>query len=148
MVIRLVLLWFFFFLKTSYWINRIFRLLNPRRKTVGVEFQVCWLSNISYLSYSSSVCSISASAARAQCFLSVWVSISASMSMIHAVMAIFVCTIAFGFYGAPFGQGTGPVFLRNVGCTGTESSLLSCSHRSGSCSHFQDAGVVCPSCKL
>ena len=51
---------------------------------------------------------------------------------------------------AAFGQGTGPIYLSNVGCTGSESSLLSCSH-SGigvtSCGHYEDAGVVCP-CKL
>ena len=49
---------------------------------------------------------------------------------------------------ATFGQGTGPVFLSNVGCTGNESSLLSCSHRVADCSHSRDAGVVCPPCKL
>ena len=54
------------------------------------------------------------------------------------------------FYAA-FGQGTGPILLGNVGCTGTESSLLSCSHsRIGVnyCGHSEDAGVVCPTCKL
>ena len=54
------------------------------------------------------------------------------------------------FYAA-FGQGTGPVYLNSMGCTGTESSLLSCSHSGigvAYCSHSSDAGVVCPSCKL
>ena len=52
---------------------------------------------------------------------------------------------------AGFGQGTGLIFLDNVGCTGTESSLLSCSHRGIGvhyCGHYSDAGVVCPPCKL
>ena len=48
------------------------------------------------------------------------------------------------------GQGTGPLLLSYVTCTGTESSLLSCS-RTGTylhrCSHIYDAGVVCPPCK-
>ena len=48
---------------------------------------------------------------------------------------------------APFGQGTGPVLLDNVGCTGTESSLLSCSHRAAYCSYSSYPGVVCPPCK-
>ena len=52
---------------------------------------------------------------------------------------------------ATFGQGTGPIYLDNVGCTGTESSLLSCSHIGISvhnCVHSEDAGAVCPTCKL
>ena len=52
---------------------------------------------------------------------------------------------------ATFGRGTGPIYLDNVECTGTESSLLRCS-RSGIgvtyCGHYEDAGVVCPTCKL
>ena len=52
---------------------------------------------------------------------------------------------------ATFGQGTGPIYLDDVGCTGTESSLLSCSHRGigvlRRCYHFEDAGVMCPPCK-
>ena len=52
---------------------------------------------------------------------------------------------------AAFGQGTGPIYLNNVGCTGTESSLVSCSHIGISvhnCGHSEDAGAVCPTCKL
>ena len=111
-----------------------------------LNFKYADYQTLAYLFYSSSVCSVSASATRAQC---VQVSISASMSMVHAVMVIFLCTIAFAVNRAAFRQGTGPVLLSYLSCTGTESSLLSCS-RSGtpSCSHFQDAGVVCPSCKL
>ena len=61
---------------------------------------------------------------------------------------LFIAAIA--VTGAAFGQGTGPVYLNSVGCTGTESSLLSCSHSviGVSCSHSSDAGVVCPSGKL
>ena len=70
------------------------------------------------------------------------------MSIVHAVMVIFLCMIAFAVYRAAFGQGTGPVLLRYLNCTGRESSLLSCNLRSGLCSHSQDAGVLCPPCKL
>ncbi|KAL1278233.1 hypothetical protein QQF64_024906, partial [Cirrhinus molitorella] len=48
--------------------------------------------------------------------------------------------------GAHFGQGSGQIWLDDVGCLGHESSLTQCSHRSfGShnCNHGEDAGVVC-----
>ena len=59
---------------------------------------------------------------------------------------------------AAFGKGTGPILLNIVGCTGTESSLLNCSHRELDAYYFyhfllcyyidyNDVGVVCPSCK-
>ena len=47
---------------------------------------------------------------------------------------------------AYFGQGSGPIFLDNVACSGTESTLLSCnSNRIGyeNCGHHEDAGVKC-----
>ena len=48
---------------------------------------------------------------------------------------------------ASFGQGTGPILLDYVGCSGTESTLSDCSHAGignvYSCRHSQDAGVVC-----
>ena len=65
-------------------------------------------------------------------------------------MVIFLHTIALAVNHAVFEQGTGPVLLSDVICTGNESSLLSCSHSGTNlryCSHFNDAGVVCPSCK-
>nr|XP_055046929.1 deleted in malignant brain tumors 1 protein-like [Misgurnus anguillicaudatus] len=48
--------------------------------------------------------------------------------------------------GAFFGQGSGPVWLDNVRCTGNESAVTNCSSKAlgkSTCSHEQDAGVVC-----
>ena len=49
--------------------------------------------------------------------------------------------------GSQFGHGTGPIFLDQLGCSGTESSLLQCNRFAGlglhSCDHSQDAGVSC-----
>ncbi|XP_064384964.1 uncharacterized protein LOC135333878 isoform X2 [Halichondria panicea] len=52
--------------------------------------------------------------------------------------------IAFSF--AMFGQGTGPILLDNVGCTGSENRLIECSHNGvgqHNCAHFEDASVQC-----
>jgi len=49
--------------------------------------------------------------------------------------------------GSQFDHGTGPIFLDQLGCTGTETSLLQCSQFADlglySCDHSQDAGVRC-----
>ena len=46
-----------------------------------------------------------------------------------------------------FGPGVGPIFLDQVACNGNEESLLDCPsgglEEVGSCTHSQDAGVVC-----
>ena len=48
------------------------------------------------------------------------------------------------YSNAYFGQGTGPIHLDNVGCSGSESVLVQCNHLTAtSCVHAEDAGVRC-----
>ena len=50
---------------------------------------------------------------------------------------------------APFGAGTGPIWLDDVLCTGSERELSECPHNTNNsfgnhnCNHQQDAGVRC-----
>lgn len=51
---------------------------------------------------------------------------------------------AVSYLEAYFGQGTGPVHIESVGCSGTESILLQCTHAaSHNCYHAEDAGIKC-----
>ena len=50
--------------------------------------------------------------------------------------------------GTYFGEGTGPIWLDNVNCTGSEQNVTVCEHSEwgvADCDHSQDAGVVCES---
>ena len=53
-------------------------------------------------------------------------------------------TQAFG--GASHGQGSGPIWMDDVACSGSESLLSECSHRgwgNSDCTHSKDASVQC-----
>ena len=56
-------------------------------------------------------------------------------------------TYGYAYSHAYFGQGSGPIWLDDVGCTGSESTLVNCTHLginiTRSCSHSEDAGVSC-----
>ena len=56
----------------------------------------------------------------------------------------FLFVLAIAVISAGFGQGTGPIFLDGVMCTGNESSLLSCTYSIGYCANFEGVGVLCP----
>ena len=60
-------------------------------------------------------------------------------------MMVLFQTGAQAYSYAYFGQGTGPIQLDNVGCSGAESTLLQCSHLTiiNNCVHAEDAGVRC-----
>ena len=48
--------------------------------------------------------------------------------------------------GGTYGHGSGPIYLDDVGCTGSESRLIDCSNGGWgdhNCGHSQDAGVYC-----
>ena len=61
-----------------------------------------------------------------------------------------VNVIAVTYYPwAHFGQGTGPIWLNRLYCTGTEQNILACPRRIElgnpyRCSHSKDISVVCP----
>nr|XP_039257939.1 macrophage receptor MARCO-like [Styela clava] len=47
---------------------------------------------------------------------------------------------------AYYGEGTGPIFMDNVDCVGTEDNIWSCPHideHNENCGHSRDAGVEC-----
>ncbi len=49
--------------------------------------------------------------------------------------------------GGRFGEGTGPIWLSELQCNGTEDALVDCAKstdwQSNDCEHVHDAGVVC-----
>ena len=49
------------------------------------------------------------------------------------------------YSGAHFGQGSGPIFMDDVACNGSESRLIDCVHDSNTTedTHAEDAGVHC-----
>jgi len=50
-----------------------------------------------------------------------------------------------------YGSGSGPIWLNNLQCTGSEMSLDECSHRGWvghyQCSHRSDVSIICHSSK-
>ena len=47
---------------------------------------------------------------------------------------------------AQYGEGYGPVYLDELNCNGTESSIMQCGHSgvaNANCHHTEDASVIC-----
>ena len=61
------------------------------------------------------------------------------------VLSMHFHTDSTGLLSSSFGQGTGPIFLDNVACVGTENSLEDCTHdpSAADCTHHEDAAVRC-----
>ena len=64
---------------------------------------------------------------------------------LECMLRAMLNTGAMTLKNAYFGQGTGPIQLNNVRCTGNEVLLLQCSHSTlaYSCGHDKDAGLRC-----
>ena len=64
----------------------------------------------------------------------------------HLFIIIIELIDATAYSFARFGQGSGPIYLDQVACTGSEATLGNCSANPigvHDCSHVEDAGVGC-----
>ena len=74
--------------------------------------------------------------------------ISASRIILYYKIFQFQFTDATAYSYARYGQGSGPIHLSYVACTGTEDALVNCTHFPNYiryCRHYEDAGVLCQS---
>lgn len=65
--------------------------------------------------------------------------------MFHHISLYSFTAVVVPIQEALFGEGTGPIQLRNVRCDGSEPTLTKCPYSSytGSCDHSKDVGVIC-----
>ena len=58
-----------------------------------------------------------------------------------------LCTGAIPRFNQMYGRASGPIWLSQLSCVGDETSLFNCTYTSlsTSCTHYNDAGVECPS---
>ena len=89
------------------------------------------------------------------CYEGLWGTVCDGTSSWNPTDAQVVCrqlgfdtTGAMALRFAPFGEGTGPIFLDDVGCMGSELTLISCPRPDSvgvvNCGHNNDVGVQCP----
>ena len=57
----------------------------------------------------------------------------------------FFCLVVQARWAAYYGEGSGPIVMDNVACSGNEQNLLSCSydHNANEDTHAEDAGLQC-----
>ena len=67
------------------------------------------------------------------------------MEMNFIYNATFHSTDAVVVSNAVYGPGTGPVYVNNLACIGSEINILQCNYDEDTtdCTHTQDAGVQC-----
>lgn len=76
------------------------------------------------------------------------IALAFALMMINESRLIFILTFVI-FIGiargsAYFGMGTGSILMDDVACTGSESSITSCTYTSmHNCAHGEDVGVTC-----
>lgn len=66
--------------------------------------------------------------------------------MLACTYYTYVRTGAVAIPGAFFGEGTGRIYLDDVGCERSETSIVDCTHGGVSinnCDHREDVGVIC-----
>ena len=77
-----------------------------------------------------------------------------NLKLFHALAAWITVTVpcyldtigGTAYSNAYYGSGSGPIYLTDVACTSSKTSLLQCNSDpilSGSCTHSEDAGVKC-----
>ena len=65
---------------------------------------------------------------------------SGSLIILTSILHTGAVARSFAFYG----QGSGPIQIDDVHCTGSEQRLLNCPHNTiDNCGHYEDAGVAC-----
>lgn len=68
---------------------------------------------------------------------------NAEYGVVHMYMYVLGALV---LPNSAFGQGSGPIFLDNLMCTGREARLVDCPHAGfemNSCNHDQDGGLRC-----
>ena len=65
---------------------------------------------------------------------------------IHSTFHSYCITAAaIAYSNAFYGQGSGPILMDDVACTGVENGLINCTfdNHTGDCRHSEDAAVRC-----